>query len=52
MEKLQSSDGMEAGIYSTVRIPSFRNIQITIIVYMLNKEERTNLLSKSKTKVP
>lgn len=43
MEKLQSSDGKEAGIYSTVRNPSFRNMQLTLIVYMINKEEHTTL---------
>lgn len=45
---------MEAGIYSTVEIRSFRNIHLTIIVYTYNKQRNTHfkLLPESKAKVP
>jgi len=45
---------MEAGIYSIVEIHSFRNMHLTIIVYMHNEQRNTHfkLLPESKAKVP
>lgn len=54
MGKLQSLDKMEAGIYSIVKIHSFRNILLTIMVCMYNEQSNTHfkLLPESKAKVP
>lgn len=43
MGKLWSLHRMEAGIYSIVEIHSFRNIQLTIMVYMYNEQEEHTL---------